>query len=85
VAFNDRARAYYLENFKKLWLPVLAGPANFMMAELGPKAAAAAAELERRKIFVRSGEEWDMPNHIRVTYGLDAENQAFFRELPKVL
>jgi histidinol-phosphate aminotransferase len=85
VQFNDRGRAYYLDNFKKLGLPVLAGPANFMMVELGPKAVAIAAELERRKIFVRSGEEWDMPNHIRVTYGHDAENQAFFRELPKVL
>jgi histidinol-phosphate/aromatic aminotransferase/cobyric acid decarboxylase-like protein len=55
------------------------------MVELGPKSAAIAAELERRKIFVRSGEEWDMPNHVRVTFGPDADNQAFFRELPKVI
>jgi hypothetical protein len=34
---------------------------------------------------VRSGAEWDMPHHIRVTYGREAENQAFFRELPKIL
>lgn len=85
VAFNDRARAYYLENFQKLGLPVLAGPPNFIMAELGPNAAAVVAELERQKIFVRSGDEWDMPNHIRVTYGVDAENQAFFDKLAKVL
>jgi histidinol-phosphate aminotransferase len=85
IAFNDRGRAYYLENFKKLNLKVFSGPANFIMVELGPKAAAIAAELERRKIFVRSGEEWDMPNHVRVTFGPDADNQAFFRELPKVL
>ena len=85
VAFNDRNRAYYLAQFKKLNLPVLVGPANFIMVELGPKAVAIAAELEKRKIFVRSGEEWDMPNHVRVTYGPDADNQAFFKELPKVL
>lgn len=85
IAFNDRARTYYRENFKRLGLPVLSGPANFIMVELGPKSVAIAQELERRKIFVRSGDEWNMPNHVRVTFGQDAENQAFFRELPKVL
>src|SRR6185295_3215789 len=54
VAFNDRNRAYYLAQFKKLNLFVLVGPANFIMVELGPKAVAIAAELEKRKIFVRS-------------------------------
>jgi histidinol-phosphate aminotransferase len=85
IRFNERARAYYLQNFKKLSLPVLCGPANFIMAELGRKAVTIASELERRKVFVRSGQEWDLPNHIRVTYGREAENQAFFRELTQLL
>ena len=42
-------------------------------------------ELRKKHIFVRDGVEWGLPNHIRISYGREAENQAFFRELKKLL
>jgi histidinol-phosphate aminotransferase len=41
--------------------------------------------LLERGIIVRAMEEYGFPRHIRVTYGLPAENKAFLKSLKEVL
>ncbi|MBT5073296.1 MAG: aminotransferase class I/II-fold pyridoxal phosphate-dependent enzyme [Kordiimonadaceae bacterium] len=83
--FVSRARAYYSSECDKLGLSYMAGPPNFFLAETGEYTDAIAAELRAQKIFVRPGAEWGMPNHTRISYGLDHENQTFFAALKEIL
>jgi histidinol-phosphate aminotransferase len=42
-------------------------------------------ELLQEGMIVRPLANYDMPNHLRVTVGLEAENQRFLEVLEKVL
>ena len=55
------------------------------MAELGNRTTAIRDELRKKKIFVRDGVEWALPDHMRISYGHEKENQAFFRELKNLI
>jgi histidinol-phosphate aminotransferase len=79
------SRAYYEKNFRKLGLNYLSGPPIFIMAEFGKRTTAIRDALREKKIFVRDGVEWDMPNHIRISYGFEEENKIFFKEIKKLL
>ena len=38
-----------------------------------------------RKILINHGASWNMPNHIRISYGLQSENEAFFKAFREIL
>ncbi|MBT5187263.1 MAG: aminotransferase class I/II-fold pyridoxal phosphate-dependent enzyme, partial [Kordiimonadaceae bacterium] len=83
--FIGKARTYYETEFDKLGIAHLAGPTNFFLAETGENTVQIANELRRRKIFVRAGGEWGMPNHTRISYGLDHENEIYFKALKEII
>lgn len=83
--FVRNARDYYKAEFDEMGINYLAGPPIFILAETGENTDAIAAELRARKIFVRPGAEWGMPNHTRISYGLDHENQTFIAALKEIL
>ena len=83
--FVSESRGFYEQKFREIGIPYSSGPPIFILAELGPRTAAIRNELRKKHIFVRDGVEWGMPNHIRISYGREAENQAFFRELKNLL
>ena len=56
-----------------------------MLIELGERVKPINRELRERKIIVADAELWNLPQHLRVSYGREAENQAFFRELKAIL
>ena len=56
-----------------------------MLIELGERVKAITSELRVRKIIVADAESWNLPQHLRVSYGREEENQAFFRELKAIL
>ena len=83
--FVNEARAFYEKNFRELGISYVSGPPIFIMAELGNRTTAIRDELRKKKIFVRDGVEWSLPDHMRISYGHEKENQAFFRELKKLI
>ena len=83
--FVSQARAYYEKNFRELGISYVSGPSTFILAELGKRTTAIRDELRNRKIFVRDGVEWALPDHLRISYGHEWENQALFRELKKLI
>ena len=83
--FVSESRGFYEKKFRGLGIPYVSGPPIFILAEFGNRTTVIGDELRKKHIFVRDGVEWGMPNHIRISYGLEAENQAFFRELKNLL
>jgi histidinol-phosphate aminotransferase len=78
-AHNNRWRPWLEERIRALGLEVNPGVANFVLARFGapPKDAAAAREfLKSRFILVRQMGAYNLPEHLRITVGLEDENQA---------
>jgi histidinol-phosphate aminotransferase len=84
-AYVQKTRAYYEQQAQALGLETVSGVAPFMLIELGERVAAIQSELRKRNIIVSNGASWNLPQHLRVSYGHEDENQAFFRELKKIL
>lgn len=83
--YANETRAFYENGFDALGLPYVSGPPNFILVELGDEAQSVTAELRNRKIFVRHGNEWALPRHVRVSYGQPAENEKFIETLRRIV
>lgn len=71
---------------ERLNLPyVEGGGGNFLLIDLKQPAAPVYQHLLREGIIVRPVGGYGLPNHLRVTTGLEAENTVFLRALEKVL
>jgi histidinol-phosphate aminotransferase len=79
--------SYFVKKSKELGLPLVTGsvPLPFVLLDLGERAKAIQEELEKRNIFVRHVGSWGLPHHVRVSGGLEADNQRFFSELKTLL
>jgi histidinol-phosphate aminotransferase len=64
------------------WIP---SRANFIAVDLGQEAAPVYEALLREGVIVRPVGGYGMPNHLRVSIGLPAENERFLEALSKVL
>mgnify|MGYP002260885628 CR=1 FL=1 len=64
------------------WIP---SRGNFLAIDLGREAAPVFQALLRAGVIVRPVANYGMPNHLRVTIGLPAENQRFLDVLKQVL
>ena len=84
-SYIRKTRATYESAFRKMGLVTISGAPPFILVEVGDRASEIRDALVQQKIFVRDGAEWDYPNHLRVSYGLEEENQAFFEALTKLL
>ena len=79
-------RKKVLPALSRLGVPVIPSCGNFILLDLSPRKGAEVFEtLLDRGIIVRSTDEYGFPHHIRVTYGLPKENQAFLKALKEVL
>ena len=64
------------------WIP---SKANFIAVDLGREAASIYDGLLREGVIVRPIGGYGMPDHLRVSIGLPAENSRFLEALSKVL
>lgn len=64
------------------WIP---SRGNFVAIDLGQEAAPVFQALLREGVIVRPVANYGMPNHLRVSIGLRAENHRFLQALAKVL
>ncbi len=85
--FATEVLNYYKTQCEKLGLAYISGPVDlpYIMIETGANTNAIQKELENRLIYVRTGEGYDLPNHLRISCGLAEHNKAFFRELKKII
>ena len=83
--FVQQMRTYYKEETQKLGLDTISGHVPFILIDVGEKAGIIQQALVKQNIFVRNGVEWGFPQHIRVSYGLEQENRAFFSNLSTIL
>jgi histidinol-phosphate aminotransferase len=83
--FIQKTRAYYLDQCQKLDLKAVAGPSPFILIKMAGQTDRIQKELADQKIMVGNGKSWNVPDYLRVSYGRESENQAFFEALAKML
>ena len=68
-----------------LGVKTVGGVPPFILLELGAAVQEVHDELRKRKILVGHGRSWGLPDFLRISYGREDENAAFFRELKQIL
>jgi len=82
---NESGMLQLQEGFRELGLGWIPSKGNFICVDLGQVAAPVFHGLLREGVIVRPVANYGMPNHLRITIGLPAENSRFLEALAKVL
>lgn len=86
IALVREGQKAILPMLRSWGLPVIPSIGNFFMMDMSPRSGAAVFEaLLARGVIVRAMDEYGFPRHLRVTYGLPAENKFFLKALREVL
>jgi histidinol-phosphate aminotransferase len=82
----NRAGLRYLEKeLKKIKIPFAQSSANFILLDLGSDPIPVYNSLLREGVIVRPVLNYGLKNHLRVTVGLQGENERFIKAIKKVL
>lgn len=76
---------YYYKELTKLGLSYCPSQGNFVFFDTGRDAAVVFEQLLREGIILRPVKGYGFPNHLRMSVGLQEENEAAIRALSKVL
>lgn len=71
-------REFFYRQLEAMGLTYLPTQANFILIHCGRDSRAIYQYLLRQGIIVRATHSFGLPEYIRVTFGTDAQNQAFF-------
>jgi histidinol-phosphate aminotransferase len=82
---NESGMLQLQEGFRELGLGWIPSKGNFICVDLGQVAAPVFQGLLREGVIVRPVVNYGLPNHLRITIGLPAENSRFLEALAKVL
>jgi histidinol-phosphate aminotransferase len=82
---NESGMQQLEAGLRELGLSWIASKGNFICVDLGQVAAPVFQGLLREGVIVRPVANYGMPNHLRITIGLPAENSRFLEALAKVL
>lgn len=85
VHVNTRGLAQLAAGFKALGLHYIPSVGNFLSADVGQAAGPVYEALLRRGVIVRPVGAYGMPDHLRVTVGLQEENARLLAALGAVL
>ena len=85
MAANHRGRLYFYREFDRLGLPYLESHANFVLVEVGPRAAAIHQRLLDGGVNVRPCDGYELPTHLRVTVGSSEQNTRLVQALEEAL
>lgn len=85
IALNVAGKAYVYREYERLGLCALPTAGNFIAVRVPAVAERAYEDLMRRGVVVRSGDGVGLPNHLRVTVGTQAENEALIAALEALL
>ena len=84
-ALNEAGMQQLQDGFSALGLSWIPSKGNFIALDLGQIAAPVYQGLLREGVIVRPVANYGMPNHLRITVGLPAENARLLEALSKVL
>ena len=89
VAHNEKWRAWLTEQLGALGLPVTPSVGNFVLFEFpatpGKTAVEAEAYLAKRGLLLRAVTNYGLPNHLRMTVGLEQDNKDVVDALEEFL
>jgi len=85
VALNSEGMAELRAGCDRLGLGYIPSVGNFLTLDLGRPAAPVYEALLREGCITRPVANYGLPNHLRVTIGLQAENRRFLASLERVL
>ena len=78
---TETGRQQWLRAASELGLPAGPAPASFVCLKLPMPGSSLAAELEQSGILLRPLDNYGMPGHIRVSFGLEHENRQAIEAL----
>jgi histidinol-phosphate aminotransferase len=92
-AVNEAGMAYLTKSFDELALPYIPSVGNFISFEIPQEGNASklisASEVDQKLlavgVIIRAIANYEMPNHLRVSIGTQAENETFINALTKIL
>lgn len=85
IRVNQHGMAQLVSFCEQNQLSYIPSHGNFLTIEVGPKAAEIYQQLLRAGVIVRPVAGYQLPNHLRVSIGLPAENQAFIDAMSNLL
>jgi histidinol-phosphate aminotransferase len=86
IRLVQAGRREVLPALARLGVSAVPSAGNFVLIDVSPRCGADVFEaLLDRGVIVRTMDEYDFPRHLRVTYGLPAENRYFLKALKEVL
>jgi histidinol-phosphate aminotransferase len=75
------ARAFYEKELSSMGLEYVVGSAPLILVEVGERCEEIVDAMAGENVFVRNGRSWDVPRHIRISYGLEDQNRAAIESL----
>jgi len=85
TALNTRGMTQVVNRLNELGLSHIPSLGNFVSFDCGMSGPAVYDALLHEGVIVRPIAEYGLPNHLRVTIGLEQENERFLQALEKVL
>jgi histidinol-phosphate aminotransferase len=81
----QEGREFYYEQFDSLGLEYIPSTTPFLMVKVNMPSKVARKKLADKHVFVRKGEDWQMPRYLRISIGFPEENRACVGALKKIL
>ena len=85
VAANARGMQQLVDGVERLGLDYIASYGNFLTVDLGRDAGEVDRALLRQGVITRPIANYGLPEHLRISIGLEAENARFLDALERVL
>ncbi len=85
VTANHEGRLFLYREFDRLGLRYVESHTNFILVEIGPRAATVIQKLLEKGIIVRPCTGYDLPSFLRITIGNEAQNGRLIEALEEVL
>lgn len=78
-------REFFYEQFNSLGLKYIPSTTPFLMVRVNMPSKVAKKKLAAKHVFVRKGEDWQMPSYLRISIGFPEENRTCVDALKKIM
>lgn len=86
LSLSEEGKKYFYSELKDLGVSYVPSAANFVLIDVSPrKGSDVFKSLLKSGVIVRAMDEYNFPNHIRVTVGLPGENKEFFHCFKEII
>jgi histidinol-phosphate aminotransferase len=85
IAVNQNGMQQIIANCESLGLSHIPSAGNFLTIDMGQNAMPIYEKLLHKGVIVRPVANYNMPNHLRVSIGLELENQKYIDSLNDIL